>query len=184
MTHTDLDAALRALSPQTLLAPIPLSEHSTRLSALQERLREQGLAAAWLHAGSNLRYFMGTPWGASERLLGALVPAEGPPCYVAPAFELDALRDRWGLPAQVLTWHEHENPWDCVLQALAGAAPLALDPCLPWGMVQALQSRAPGLPLADAEPAIRPLRMRKSSAEIARMQQAFDITLQVQQAAR
>lgn len=183
MTPIDLDAALRSLQPQPLLPPIPLGEHQARLHALQARLRQVGLPAAWLHAGSNLRYFMGTPWGASERLLGALVPAEGAPCYVAPAFELEALRDRWGVAAEVLTWEEHEDPWGLVLQRLQGAAALALDPCVPWGMVQALQRRAPGLALQDAEPAIRPLRMRKSAAEIARMQQAFDITLQVQRAA-
>jgi Xaa-Pro dipeptidase len=184
MNHSDLDAALQALEPQPLLPPIALAEHSARVKALQANLRERDLAAAWLHAGSNLRYFMGTPWGASERLLGALVPARGTPCYVAPAFEIDALRDRWGLPGEILGWHEHEDPWVRVLEALGGAAPLALDPALPWGMVQALQRRAPGLLLADAEPAIRPLRMRKSWAEIALMQQAFDITLQVQKAAR
>jgi Xaa-Pro dipeptidase len=184
MNHSDLDAALQALEPQPLLPPIALAEHQARVNALQAQLNERGLAAAWLHAGSNLRYFMGTPWGASERLLGALVPAKGTPCYVAPAFEIVALCDRWGLPGEILSWHEHEDPWQRVLEALGSAAPLALDPALPWGMVQALQRRAPGLTLADAEPAIRPLRMRKSWAEIALMQQAFDITLQVQKAAR
>ncbi len=186
---TSFDAALSALPD---LCPgvqsISPEEYRQRLRRLQALLRAEGLQALYLHAGSSLRYFMGTPWYPSERLLGALVPAEGEPLYIAPAFERDALMDRWGLPAPLQLWDEHEDPW-ALLARLTGGLPcggqgLALDGSLPFNFAWRLQRAAPGLSLVDGSDLIAQLRMRKSATEIALLQRAFDMTLRVQQAAR
>ena len=73
---SSFDAALSALpdlSPG--VQPIAPDEYRQRLRRLQAALRAQGVQALYLHAGSSLRYFIGTPWSPSERLLGALGPA-------------------------------------------------------------------------------------------------------------
>lgn len=186
---TSFDAALRALPDlRPGVQPIQPDEYRRRLRRLQALLRDQGLQALYIHAGSSLHYVMGTRWHPSERLLGALVPAEGEPLYIAPAFERDALQDRWGLPAPLQLWDEHEDP--CALLArLTAALPgggrgLALDGSLPFHFASRLQRAAPGLPLVDGSDSIAALRMRKTAAEIALLQRAFDMTLCVQQAAR
>lgn len=183
------DAALSALPDlRPGVQPIQPDEYRQRLRRLQARLRAAGLQALYLHAGSSLRYFMGTPWHPSERLLGALVPAEGEVQYIAPAFERDALMDRWGLPAPLQLWEEHEDPFALLLRLMAGLCcsgqGLALDGSLPFHFAWRLQKVAPGLPLADGSDAIAALRRCKSAAEIALLQRAFDMTLRVQQAAR
>lgn len=186
---TDFDTALSALPDlRPGVQPIQADEYRQRLGRLQALLRARGLQALYLHAGSSLRYFMGTPWYPSERLLGALVPAEGGALYIAPAFERDALRDRWGLPAPLHLWQEHEDPW-ALLARLTDGLPcsgrgLALDGSLPFHFAWRLQKAAPGLALVDGSELVAALRMRKSPAEIALLQRAFDMTLQVQQAAR
>lgn len=186
---SSFDAALSALPDlRAGIQPIQPDEYRQRLRRLQAALRAQGVQALYLHAGSSLRYFMGTPWSPSERLLGALVPAEGEPQYLAPAFESDALQDRWGLPAPLQLWDEHEDPW-ALLARLAAGLPcagrgLALDGSLPFHFASRLQQAAPGLPLLDGSESIDALRMRKSAAEIALLQRAFDMTLCVQRAAR
>lgn len=181
----DFDHALRDLPDRREgIVPIAPTEYRERLRRLQALLRQQGLQAAWLHAGTNLRYFMGTPWWPSERLLGALLPAEGEPLYLAPAFELDALRDRWGLEGEIALWDEHEEPLALLADRLAELRVpghgLAVDGNLPFHMASRLQAVAPGLPLHDASPLIAERRMRKSPAEIALLQRAFDMTLLVQ----
>lgn len=187
-TMTSFDAALSALPDlRPGVQPIQPDEYRQRLRRLQASLRDRGLQALYIHAGSSLRYFMGTPWQPSERLLGALVPAEGEPQYIAPAFERDALQDRWGLAAPLHLWDEHEDPWALLARLTAGLPcaghGLALDGSLPFHFASRLQQAAPGLPLADGSDLIAALRMRKSPAEIALLQRAFDMTLQVQQAA-
>ncbi|RZI93796.1 MAG: aminopeptidase P family protein, partial [Rubrivivax sp.] len=85
-------------------------------------------------------------------------------------------------------WEEHEDPWALlarVTQALpCGGHGLALDGSLPFNFAWRLQRAAPGLPLADGSDLIAALRMRKSAAEIALLQRAFDMTLRVQRATR
>lgn len=181
----DFDSALRALPDlREGIVPIAPTEYRERLRKLQALLRQHGLQAAWLNAGTNLRYFLGTPWWPSERLLGVLLPAEGEPLYLAPGFELDALRDRWGIEGEIALWDEHEEPLALLAERLEGlrvpGRGLALDGNLPFHMASRLQVVAPGLPLHDASPLIAACRMRKSPSELALLQQAFDMTLLVQ----
>ncbi|MGV8495671.1 aminopeptidase P family N-terminal domain-containing protein, partial [Pseudomonas aeruginosa] len=72
-------------------------------------------AAAYLHAGSNLRYFSGVQWHPSERLVGALLPAEGALEYLAPAFEEGTVRDFQVVDGAIHTWEEHQDPYRLLL---------------------------------------------------------------------
>ncbi|MDF3934906.1 M24 family metallopeptidase [Pseudomonas citronellolis] len=170
------------------VAPIGLDEHRGRVADLQRRLREQGLAAAFVDAGSHLRYFSGLKWSPSERLVGLLVPAEGAPLYLAPAFEDGTVRDLQVLPGDVRTWQEHESPYRLLVDTLVelgvpANARVGLCPSLPFGMAERLREVAGSLRLVDASQAVEPGRQRKSRAELALMQRAKDMTLEVHKAA-
>eukprot|EP01031_Cornospumella_fuschlensis_P015622 gene15622-19096_t len=67
--------------------PIGKEEHLERIAKAQAYMREQGIAAIYINAGSTLLYFTGARWHASERMVGAILPAQGALEYIAPAFE-------------------------------------------------------------------------------------------------
>lgn len=168
--------------------PIGLDEYRARVAGLQARLREQGMAAAFVDAGSYLRYFSGVKWNPSERLVGLLVPAEGEPQYLAPAFEEGTVRDFQVLPGAIRTWQEHQSPYRLLLDMLVelgvpANARLGLCPSLPFGMAERLREVAGALRLVDASAAVDHGRQRKSAAELALMQRAKDMTLEVHKAA-
>lgn len=176
------EEALAALRPMTEgVRPIAADEYRGRLEALQAAMRAQGVDACWLNAGSNLRYFTGLVWHPSERLVGALLPARGPLRYLAPWFEQGSIQERLVLDAPLLTWHEHESPYALLGRELPPGARLAVDASTPFFVVDGL--RAAGCAVESGAPCMAPLRMRKSAAELALMQRAFDMTLAVQRAA-
>ena len=73
-----IEAALAGLSSMTAgVQPIGKTEYAARLVNAQTAMRAQGIAAIWVHAGTNLTYFTGTKWHPSERMVGALIPAQG-----------------------------------------------------------------------------------------------------------
>lgn len=98
--------------------PIGLPSYRARIAAAQAWMGEHGIAAAYLHAGSNLRYFSGVQWHPSERLVGALLPAEGALEYLAPAFEEGTVRDFQVVDGAIHTWEEHQDPYRLLLDRL------------------------------------------------------------------
>ncbi len=162
-------------------APIARAEYEARIERARALLREHGADALLITAGASLRYFCGVPWGASERLVALLITRADEPIAICPAFEAATLARVLTVPAQPRLWEEHENPYALVAAALAerGAHTLALDPTAPYfvfdGLRRALGTRA----IVGASPIVDGCRARKSSAELALMQQACDMTLHV-----
>jgi Xaa-Pro dipeptidase len=163
--------------------PIAVTEHEARIAALQARLRALGFDAAYLDAGSNLTYYTGTKWHPSERMVGALVPAEGAITYIGPAFEEGTILGFMGVQGALAVWDEHEDSYALAARMLSGARRIALDPALPLfrytGLRQALGSTA----VEDGSAPILYGRARKSAAELALMQATKDATLEVHKAA-
>ena len=182
------EQAMGELSDMTNGVPrIAVEEFTQRLRRLQQSMKEQNVGAVYLHAGTNLYYFTGLKWSASERMVAAIVPAEGEIVYIAPKFELDTLRDYWKLPAEIVAWEEHECPYALLGKTLKsmGAAEkeLLLDESTPFFTVHGIQSANPTLKLGHAQPLTQALRSRKSQAEIDLIRRAHEMTLSVHAAA-
>lgn len=162
-------------------APIGADEYQQRLEHARALLREQGVDALLITAGTSLRYFTGVPWGASERLVGMLLTARGAPIVICPAFEAGSLERVLLIPAEVRLWEEHEDPQQRVADALRerGAGSLALDPAAPFVVAERLRAVLGGTSLGDASAIVDGCRMCKSPAELALMKQATAMTLQV-----
>ena len=90
--------------------PIGPAERQARIAKAQKLMREQGVSALLVEPGSSLIYFTGVHWSRSERLTCAIIPAEGEIGVVTPFFEEPSVRESLGVPAQVRTWQEHEDP--------------------------------------------------------------------------
>ena len=182
----DRQAAIDSLSNMTgNVQPISDQEFQERLNKLQAQLKEAGATAVYLHAGTNLYYFTGLRWSPSERMVAAIVPAEGEICYVAPKFELDTLRDYWKMPATIHAWEEHESPYEVVGQIMSslGGKDLLIDEVTPYFIVNGIQSANPQLRLGHAQPLTQAQRSRKTPAEIAIIKRAHEMTLAVHKAA-
>ena len=158
--------------------PISAAERSTRLDALRRIMDEAGVAATLLGATSSLRYFTGVAWHPSERFLGAIVYAEGGVDYIAPGFELEKVQQLISSPGDILTWEEEESPYR-LIAGRAGAGKLAIDDQVALFTYRGLRREIADERLADAGPLINRLRRCKSPAEIALMQAAKTITLEV-----
>jgi Xaa-Pro dipeptidase len=120
-----LPPAIAALSSQKeRMVPITNDERRARIEQARRLMGNQGLDAIVLTGGTSLRYFTNMSWGLSERLLAVILPREGAPFIVCPAFERDRAEEQIsegplaGSGAEVMTWHEHESPYALVAQGL------------------------------------------------------------------
>lgn len=178
----DLDRALARFAPVSV-AGIGVADHQARITALQARIRQTGLAAVWLDASASLTYFTGLQLGASERIHGALITSDGPPVYVTPTFEVPKLRSMLQIDGPMLAWEDDEDPFALIEGHLAGCkgAGLALDPATPFRFAARMAGATPA-PLASAQDLIAAQRQIKSASEIAILQAAMDASWQVQRA--
>lgn len=160
--------------------PITQDERLARIETARQLTRDSGAQALLIAAGTSLRYFAGVTWGLSERLVGMLIPVNGEPIVIAPAFELGSLDAEVAVPAERRLWEEDESPSALIAQALGdlGVTTLAIDPMLPLYMFSRLRHAAPGIELTDASAIVDACRTAKSPAELALMQQAKTMTLE------
>jgi Xaa-Pro dipeptidase len=184
--HLSLADAQAQLQPWTQrAAAIGADEYQQRIEQARALMREHGVDALLVNAGTSLRYFAGVPWGATERLVALLVTASGDPLIVCPAFEEGSLDAVLKIPAGKRLWEEHEDPYALVAQAMAerGARTLALDPGAALFIHSGLRAHLDAAAITDASAIIDGCRICKSPAELALMQQACDMTLLVQRLA-
>ncbi len=165
----------------TPAAPITQDERLARIEKARRLTRDSGADALLVAAGTSLRYFAGVPWGGTERLVAMLIPATGDPVMIAPHFELGSLQAEMQISADYRLWQEDQSPTALVADTCRswGATTLAIDPALPFLFVDRIARDAPALTLVSGAPAIDGCRMHKSPAEIALMQQAKSMTLEI-----
>jgi Xaa-Pro dipeptidase len=178
-----------ALAPVSLLAasaaglalppPISREEHLCRVERAQKLMRAAGLRAVLVEAGSSLVYFTGIQWWRSERLTAAVIPVDGLPLVVTPAFEEPSIRESLAIAADVRTWNENENPAAVIVDWLraqgAARGPVGVEDTVRFFAFDGL--RRLGVETRDDAGVVRDCRVLKSPAEIALMQAASDITL-------
>jgi Xaa-Pro dipeptidase len=186
---TTIEQALASLSDMTAGAvPIGHDEHLQRIARAQAFMRDAGIAAIYVDAGTNLTYFTGTRWHASERMVGAIVPATGAVAYIAPAFEESTIADFMVVEGAIHTWQEHESPYQLfvdTLQQLGITGRIGIDESAAFFVYDGIRplAEAAGYTLENARAVTAHCRSRKSPAEISLMQRAMDMTLAVHVAA-
>jgi Xaa-Pro aminopeptidase len=187
--HVDaarLPRAFAALEPLgDRVRPIAADEYRTRLSTAQRLMAESSptLGALLVAPGSTLQYFTGIRWSISERLLALVLPRDGEPLLVVPAFEEGRLREQLPFPIEVRAWAEDENPFALTAASLADrgvrAGPVGVDAATRFGFVDRLRAATPSLGLAAAESVTGGCRERKSAHELELMRLACAATCDV-----
>ena len=182
------EQALARLDDMTAnVRPIALDEYQQRIDKALGLMAKQQLDVMLLNAGTNLRYFTGVDWYASERLVAALLFADGSLIYVIPHFEIGSIAPLMLVKGELLSWQEHDDPYAlCAVQIKERCgehAKLALDESAQFFIADGLQQQLPGLRISNARHVTAPCRMHKSATELALMQTAMDMTLAVHKAA-
>lgn len=161
--------------------PIGADERKARIAKAAALLRANDIGALLIEPGSSLIYFTGVEWWRSERLTAAVLTREGEVAIVTPFFEEPSVRESLGVPADVLTWNEDENPLRFVSDWLAkrGLAKgrVGVEETVRYFAVDGLQKAMPAARVVNGAPVVRGCRMIKSAAELALMQVASDITI-------
>lgn len=165
--------------------PIQLIEYQQRIEQALAQMVVLGWDAMYIHAGTNLSYFTGTQWHPSERMVGALLTAEGVLEYIAPHFEIGTLEGFMQVKGLVNGWQEHESPYQVFHQCCTkhGVKTIGLDEMLPFFMFDGLRVVGPEIEYKNGQLISQYCRSRKSTQEINLLQTAKDMTLEVHKAA-
>jgi Xaa-Pro aminopeptidase len=145
-----------------------------RLGLVREAVRAAGLDAVLLTPGPDLRYVTGYDAIQLERLTCLLIPADGDPALFVPRLELPAAQasPAVGLGLEMVAWQETEDPFAMVARRLGGVTAVGLSDRM-WALfVLRFRDALPGARLELAGGALRPLRIRKTAAEIAALREA------------
>ena len=178
---------LAAIQPTAHLAkPIQKEEFQERIERACQLMQEQKIPALYLNAGVNLFYFTGFKWNASERMVGALLFPSGKLIYIAPEFEKGTIFDFMLIEGSVCGWEEHESPHQLFVSLLKEngivSGEISMDETTPFFVFDGIRNCQDSYQLVSAKGITAGCRMIKSDAEIAIMQHAMNITLEVQKA--
>ena len=185
---TQQEALLTLRDMTTDMFPTSVSEHTGRIEKAQRYMQANNIAALYLNAGTNLAYFTGMQWYASERLVGAILPARGDVVYIAPTFEIDSLEERKLIAGHIEGWQEHESPYALFAELLsdidtANGSKVAVDESTQFFIVDGFSKTLPKtMEIINGSEVTSDCRMHKSPHELALIQRAMDMTLAVHKA--
>lgn len=179
---------LKAIKPIAhLVDPIQKEEFQNRILKACNLMQLKKAQVMYLHAGTNLYYFTGTRWNSSERMVGALLFPNGTLHYIVPEFEKGTVLDFMLIEGNINCWQEHESPYELLCQICSEQhvteGEILMDEATPFFVTNGILKANPKFILEDAKEVTAGCRMIKSKAEIAIIQQAMNITLEVQKAA-
>lgn len=178
-------AAVQEVKAATPSIPIPppigRAERLQRLAKARALMQANDIGAIIVESGSSLDYFTGVQWGRSERLTGTVIPVSGDPIIVTPFFEKPSVEESLGIPAEIRTWNEHDEPLKLVADFLRerGLADkrIGMEETNRFFILDKLNQQLPSAKVVSANPVVRGCRMLKSDAEIALMRAASDIMI-------
>jgi Xaa-Pro dipeptidase len=181
-----LPSAFSGLKPLgSRVHPILAEEFRSRMVHAQKLMSEAQpkIDALFVAPGTSLYYFTGIRWGLSERLLGLVIPHEGQPILVVPAFEEGRLREKLRFPLEVRIWQEDQSPTQIAAAALADrgirTGHLGIEETAAFTFFDHLRQAAPGFECVSADPVTIACRAHKSDNELALMRVACDATFDV-----
>ncbi|MCO7187219.1 Xaa-Pro peptidase family protein [Pseudoalteromonas sp. XMcav2-N] len=163
-------------------------EYLHRIETAQAFMRQHNIAAVYLNAGTNLKYFTGLQWYPSERMVGAILPAQGEVQFIVPFFEVGSVKDYQVIEGPMHTWQEEQSPYSLLTKVLTdlGVSPdatLGIDESAAFFIADGIRQAGSALNLINAKCVTAHCRMHKSDSELALIQRAMDMTLAVHKAA-
>jgi Xaa-Pro dipeptidase len=158
------------------IAPPDAAEHAAHREAVRATMRALDISAVVLEPCASMAYIGGPAWHRSERPLLLVLPREGPPTILCPAFEKRTVLERVA-DHEIVVWREHEDPFARASDVFAGlrAAKIAIDPTMRQFVAAGLARAWPNATFVADDP-IGVSRLHKTPAEIARLRRANEAT--------
>ena len=190
----DLPPSILALtSMKDRATPISVAERQARIDQARRLMSRSGLDAIMLTGGTSMVYFTNVRWWLSERLFAVIIPAQGRPFVVTPAFEEDRTREQLDAgpltadDTDILTWHEDDDPYRLVASGLAArgivTGALGIEETVWFAYSNGVGQAAPALTLMSATPVTAGCRGVKTAHEIELMRLAARVTFKAYAAA-
>lgn len=183
-------ANLNSLKAQA--RPITTEEHRGRIEQARRLMADNKIDALMLTGGTSLVYFSNIHWGGGERLFALILPAQGEPFYVCPAFERDRAAEQIALGPlasnpDVRVWEEDESPYELVAKGLKdrgiSTGRLGMEETVDFVFSDGVAKAAPALNIVSGTPVTAGCRMHKSEHEIELMRLAAKVTITAYEAA-
>jgi Xaa-Pro dipeptidase len=179
-------ASLKPLGDR--VQPIRPEEYQQRVAQAQKIMTEakpqfQGL---YTTPGTSLVYFTGIRWWPSERILALLIPRQGEPFLVSPAFEEGRLREQLRWPIEIRTWQEDDSPFAVAAQGLADRGvrdgQIGVEETTRYTFFDRMRQAAPSLTFTSGDSITIGCRAQKSEHELQLMRLACAATFDVYKA--
>jgi Xaa-Pro dipeptidase len=169
--------------------PIRVDELQSRIAHAQKLMADAKPRFDLLYVtpGTTLGYYVGTPWGLSERIVALLVPREGDPMMVCPGFEEARLREQLRWPIEVRVWQEDESPYALMAKWIAErgirTGRVGVEETTRYVFFDGLRQAAPSLEYSSGNPVTVGCRAQKSEHELELMRLACGATFDAYKAA-
>jgi Xaa-Pro aminopeptidase len=181
----------RLESQASRATPISTEERAERVAKAKRLMRAQGLDALMLTGGTSMVYFTNVRWGLSERLFSVVIPVSGEAFAVTPAFEEGRTREQLALgplgDADVLTWQEHEDPYQRVAEGLRArgisGGRIGAEETVRFVFADGVAHAAPALEVVSGTGVTAGCRGKKDAHELDLMRLASEVTLTAYKAA-
>jgi len=184
-----LPPAFDALKPLgDRVKPIRPDELQARVARAQQLMTDSKprFEALYVTPGTTLVYYTGIRWWPSERILALLVPRQGDPLLVAPAFEEGRLREQMRWPVELRVWQEDESPYTIIEKWLAErgirTGQVGVEATTRYVFFDGLRHAATSLDYTSGDPITVGCRAQKSAHELELMRLACSATCDVYKA--
>src|SRR5271156_1350222 len=183
-----LPPALDKLKPLgDRVKPIRTDELQARVARAQQLMADADsrFRALYITPGTTLTYYTAVRWWPSERILALLVPRQGDPILICPAFEESRLREQLRWPIEIRVWQEDESPYALAAAWLAGITQtgrVGIEETTRYVFFDGLRRAAPALEYASGDPITVSCRAQKSEHELELMRLACSATCDVYKA--
>jgi Xaa-Pro dipeptidase len=179
-------ASLKPLGDR--VKPIRPEEYQQRVAHAQKLMTDAKppFQALYITPGTSLFYFAGIRWWPSERILAFLVPRQGDPFLVCPAFEEGRLREQLHWPIEIRTWQEDDSPFAVAAKGLVDRGvtqgQVGVEETTRYTFFDRMRLAAPSLNFVSADPITIGCRAQKSPHELEFMRLACAATFDVYKA--
>ena len=147
---------------------------TARLRTAREKLSRAGADVLFVTPSTNLFYLSGISFHRSERLTAVLIPKDGDPVLVVPAFEETHARSLTPIE-RIVTWQETEDAFGKAASFLGGSkGTLLVEPSTAFDDVERLLAHASGWNAKSGANLFAAMRMVKSPEELAAMRRAIE----------
>lgn len=134
-----------------------------------------------MEPGSSVFYYTGLNTWVSERMIALIIPAHGEPAWICPKFEEDRMREIMRFGKEFRTWEEDESPFKLAAGLFKDmgirTGNIGIEERVRFFLWDGFRTETTGIDYVSAIPVTAGCRMFKSSAEIALLQKANDITI-------